>query len=142
MKNRSATTATETAKPSRNVITFCLGPTKGQPPLWASRLFVICILFASSVVAFLLGCVARITYKLQITPNDISIEQLVEVVNNDHDEDILMPVYKVSELGYRYSICDEVMVHPGLITHSNPKVKYYHVALFHLFSFVTYEYHI
>lgn len=84
-------------------------------------LLVLFIILTLSIVGFVLGCVARIafTHHLQINFNWVDITDLSPT---NKQEEAVLPLNEETILSPT-QVCFEAIVHPGMLTHSNPKVK-------------------
>lgn len=82
-------------------------------------LLVLFIILTLSIVGFVLGCVARIafTHHLQINWVDIT-----DLSPTNKQEEAVLPLNEETILSPT-QVCSEAIVHPGMLTHSNPKVK-------------------
>jgi hypothetical protein len=127
-------TANAKQAPTTYISLSCGEHIKGEHSLWVV-LLIIFIIFISSVVVFVLGCAARIalTLHLETRPTEGSPIPRVDIMNASHVnmEAAAAAAPLSDEMMFLkpttgYKPCYEALVHPGMLTHSNPKVKSYH----------------
>eukprot|EP00804_Cyclotella_cryptica_P023178 CCRYP_000385-RE/>CCRYP_000385-RE protein AED:0.05 eAED:0.05 QI:629/1/1/1/1/0.83/6/648/468 len=100
-----------------------------------SRWSALFIFVWSSMFAFVLGCATRIRLQLQLLRDERTLSghteldlknstlQLINLRNEAHQNEDLLRKKTKAESRERFfdAVCYEALVHPGLVSHSNPK---------------------
>ena len=112
---------------------YGIGSIKERASRWIPRLCIIFLLLIVFLTTFLIGCAVHISYGMHLK---ITLKQSQSNRQSQFFSEVPTKSLMLSSDGLEYEtatfcgVCDEAFIHPGMISHPNPKVKQYKLPNF------------